>query len=154
MDPGSIRIILNWESSQDDLNIYSLQVNKNNDKETCLTYHNNMDGCSASNLNQDIVNGGSSGAETITYHDIAQNSMYTHMVFVNDITGNNALAESKARITVTDGATSVTIQMPKMDDSVPAGSKYWFAGCMRISGESFEFVPQGQYSVERIDDLF
>merc|ERR1719402_1198440 len=155
MAAGSLRVLLNWEETPADMDLYSFQVNKEDTRETCLTYHGNMNDCLATTLDQDNRNGGNNGVETVSYHEVAANARYTHMVYVDDASGRGAsLAESKARVTITDGTRSVTVQMPEFDDSTSAGVRYWFAGCMEIGtvGETFKFVPTNTFSRDKPSD--
>jgi uncharacterized protein YfaP (DUF2135 family) len=153
MAPGSIRAMLNWEDNPPDMDLYSLQVNMYDSSETCLTYHHNMNGCPTVSLDQNNDKGGNNGAETITYRDVEANSRYTHMIFIDDYSGRGAsLAESRSRITITNGVTAVTVEMPEFGDSTAAGVRYWFAGCLQVVGDSFNFQALEQFSRERPSD--
>ena len=43
-------------------------------------------------------------------------------------------------MTFTDGSFAMLEEMPSFEDDTIAGSKYWFARCLEIVGDSFNYV--------------
>lgn len=152
MTGSNVRIILNWNKNPKNMDLYSFQVNKDNSRQNCMVYPGSKN-CTGVTMNLDNKAGGLNGSETITYHGVASKSHYTYMVYVDDYSNKgSSLQESEARITITDGSKSVDVSIPPYDNTTLTGVRYWFAGCMAIKGQSFKFVPQGRFTMEKPSD--
>merc|ERR1719466_174643 len=146
---NAIQILLKWGDSTEDLDLHVIQVDKNDNRVTCETYYNNMDGCKDTFLNHNIRQGGINGSETVTIRQITDNSMLTYLVFADDNTvSGSSLGTSQAHITITDGTNSVIEEIPDFTEDTVAGARYWLAGCMQIIGETFNYVPVNKFSRE------
>jgi hypothetical protein len=51
---NQLQILLNWGDRTEDLDLHVIQVDKNNNRMTCETFFNNMDGCKDTSLNHNI----------------------------------------------------------------------------------------------------
>jgi len=150
METGLIRLIMNWGEVPRDLDLYVFQVSKDNAFHRCITSTHSQDSCNGVSMNVDNKAGGLEGAETVTIQDMTLKHGYTYMVYVDDNSGKGtSLDSSKARITVTDGQNSMVFPMPNFDQSTPAGARYWFAGCMDTSADSYSFVPQERFTNDK-----
>ena len=139
-----IEVLLEWENTDQDLDLHVVQVNSLDTRISCETSYSNMEGCKDTSLNHNTKAGGES--EIISIKNVAANSRFTHMVFVED----NSIMEPLLKhsegvtVTVTDGAVA-SIEDLSLEE-VEDGSKYWFVGCIKLVGESFEFVSVGKFS--------
>jgi len=146
---NAIQILLNWGDSTEDLDLHVIQVDKNDNRVTCETYYNNMDGCKDTFLNHNIRQGGVNGSETVTIRQITSNQMFSYMVFADDNTvSESSLGTSRAHITVTDGTNSVIEEIPAFTEDTVAGARYWLAGCLQIVGDTFRYVAVNRFSRE------
>merc|ERR1712106_732191 len=146
---NSIQILLNWGDNTEDLDLHVIQVDRNDNRMTCETFYNNMNGCKDTSLNHNIKQGGINGSETVTIKQIRSNAMFSYLVFADDnsLTGSS-LGTSQAHITVTDGTNSVKERIPAFTEDTVAGARYWLAGCLQIVGETFNYVPVNSFSRE------
>ena len=152
---NQIQILLNWGDNTEDLDLHVIQVDKTDNRATCETFFNNMNGCKDTSLNHNMKQGGINGSETVTIKQVTSNSMMSYMVFADDnsLTGST-LGTSKADITVTDGTNTVKETIPEFTEDTVAGARYWLAGCVQIVGETFHYVPVNRFSRESPDKLF
>lgn len=127
-EDGALRIKLNWEGeSGRDLDLHVLQVEQEEPRQVCHTYWNNMAGCSGTELDQNW--GAEVGSElertsprvmseTITIYNLAAKPQLTFMVFVDDNTATGAnLSLVAPQLTMTQGSTAVSAQMPSLPSS-------------------------------------
>ena len=151
---NSIQILLNWGDNTEDLDLHVIQVDKNDNRMSCETFFNNMNGCKDTSLNHNIKQGGLNGSETVTIRQVTANSMMSYLVFADDnsLTGST-LGTSQADITVTDGTNTVKETIPEFTEDTVAGARYWLAGCVQIVGETFNYVPVNRFSRETPDKL-
>jgi len=136
-----IEIVLNWGANANDLDLHTMQINKENPGAGCETYFNKKSSCENTELDGNKFNGGSDGGEKITIKSPAENLKYTYMVFVKDNSADtDQLEASDAHIDISDGTKSVTKTLPKFTSSTPGGANFWFVGCLQVAGESYEFA--------------
>merc|ERR1712106_886369 len=110
---NEIQILLDWGESTEDLDLHVIQVDRNDNRMTCETFYNNMNGCQDTSLNHNIKQGGINGSETVTIRQIQSNSMFSYLVFADDNSlSGSSLGTSQAHITVTDGSYSVKEKIP------------------------------------------
>jgi len=148
---GELRVMMNWDEKPSDLDVFSFQTNINDRSETCSTYYGNKKGCSGVTLDKDNDRGGTNGAETITFSNITENSNYVYMVYVKDFSRrSNEFAASNVHLTVTDG---LSINKINMNNANYHNELFWFAGCMRIVGHSFEFVSANAFTNDPPKDI-
>ena len=152
---NQIQILLKWGDNTEDLDLHVIQVDKTDNRATCETFFNNMNGCKDTSLNHNMKQGGINGSETVTINQVTSNSMMSYMVFADDnsLTGST-LGRSQADITVTDGTNTVKETIPEFTEDTVAGARYWLAGCVQIVGETFHYVPVNRFSRESPDKLF
>ena len=81
--------------------------------------------------------------EAITIEKAANNPTLTYMVFVHDNSEQPDLSGANARISVMDGNKEEILQMTA---STITKATFWFAGCVAVNGESFNFVPVNKFS--------
>jgi len=139
---GKIEIVLNWGEKATDLDLHAMQINKEAPGAGCETFFNKLVGCENTELDGNSFNGGADGGEKITISNPAENLKYTYMIFVKDNSADNdQLEDSEAHIDISDGTKSLTRTLPNFDIvNPPSGSQFWFVGCLRTVGESFEFA--------------
>jgi len=144
---GSVRMIMNWNENPLDMDLHAFQVNTNDKTDTCNIYYDNRTGCQGVGLDLDNTQGGLNGAETITFSSISTNSHYTYLVFVDDFTNKgSSLQESEAKLTVTDGTKTITVDMPNV--AWDGSSRYWFVGCMVIEeDQGWKFMEEDMLTV-------
>jgi len=152
---NQIQILLKWGDGAEDLDLHVIKVDKNDNRATCETFFNNMNGCKDTSLNHNMKQGGINGSETVTIRQVTSNSMMSYMVFADDnsLTGSS-LGTSQADITVTDGTNTIKETIPDFTEDTVAGARYWLAGCVQIVGETFHYVPVNRFSRETPDKLF
>merc|ERR1719365_509594 len=140
---GCVRVSLTWGSEPSDLDLYSYRVHQFQTEDTCLTYYcDGKDPCHNIDFDQDNMEGGEAGAETITYCDVDE---FSHMIWVDDRSGEGAsLLGSGARLHITSesGETQEVVLRPADGQ---ADSRYWLAGCLTTSS-SFDFLPLNQFT--------
>jgi len=141
--------LLDWGNEVQDLDLHVVQVNSLDTRITCETFFNNMNGCKDTTLNRNIKGGGVNGSEIVKVSNVAANSRFTYMLFAvdNSISGP-LLSTSEATMTITDGSFAMVEEMPLFTEDTVAGSKYWFAGCLELVGESFNYVKVDKFSRE------
>merc|ERR1712059_46778 len=115
-----------------------------------------MGGCQDTVLDQDIranpINGYTQ-AETVTVTEMITKSQLTYMVFVEDHSATGpSLSGAYPRLTLAMGPISVsseiTSDMLGRDVSWWSQRKYWLAGCLATSGNSFRFIPVDSVTME------
>ena len=141
---GCVRVSLTWGAQPSDLDLYSYRVHQFQTEDTCLTYYcDGKDPCDGIDFDQDNMEGGEAGAETITYCDVDE---FTHMIWVDDRSGEGAsLLGSQARLHITSesGDTQEVVLRPGDGQT---DSRYWLAGCLTTSTSSFDFLPLNQFT--------
>ena len=138
---NKIEIVLNWGTNASNLDLHTMQINKEAPGAGCETFFNKMVGCENTKLDGDKFNGGADGGEKITISNPAENLKYTYMIFVKDNSADtDELENSEAHIDISDGAKSLTKTLPKFTSNTPSGANFWFFGCLRTVGESYEFA--------------
>ena len=144
--PGCVRLSLIWGKEPADLDLYSFKVNSADTDERCLTYYcDGKDPCDCASFDVDNTKGGEEGAETITYCGCNEHEDFTHMVWVDDLSGKGAsMLSSEARILVTDAAGMT--QEVKLVPGEQEAARYWVAGCLTTNSSSFSFTPLNQLS--------
>ena len=144
LDHGCVRLSLIWGKEPADLDLYSFKVNSGDTDDRCLTYFcDGKDPCGCASFDVDNTSGGEEGAETITYCGCNEHEDFTHMVWVDDLSGKGAsMLSSEARILVTDasGATQEVSLVPGEQEA----ARYWLAGCLTTTSSSFSFTPLNQ----------
>merc|ERR1719341_2110751 len=136
-----IEIVLNWGEKASNLDLHTMQINKEAPGAGCETFFNKMVGCENTQLDVDKFNGGADGGEKITISNPAENLKYTYMIFVKDNSADtDELETSEAHIDISDGTKSLSKTLPKFNRNTPSGANFWFVGCLRTVGESFEFA--------------
>ena len=136
-----IEIVLNWGAKASDLDLHTMQINKESPGAGCETYFNKMGGCENTKLDGNKFNGGADGGEKITISNPTDNLKCTYMVFVKDNSADtDELETSEAHIDISDGTKSLTKTLPKFTANTPGGANFWFVGCLRVVGESYEFA--------------
>merc|ERR1719369_1189268 len=88
LQPGDLRVMMNWDERPSDLDIYSFQTNVEDRSQTCTTMYNKKVGCQGVTLDKDNDRGGTSGAETLTFDNITHNNNFVYMVYVKDFTNS------------------------------------------------------------------
>jgi len=150
--PGELRMVLGWADKPKDLDIYVMRRNINSWASHCITYHGHRRGCSEATLDLDNTAGGNNGVETITIHDIPSNRDNVYMIFVQHF-GYNRITEefgrSLAKIKITDGA---KISSVELEPATYSQEKHWVAGCLKLTGDSYEFSPINIFLNDRPDD--
>ena len=138
---NKIEIVLNWGENASNLDLHSMQINKEAPGAGCETFFNKMDGCENTKLDGDSFIGGTQGGEKITISNPAQNLKYTYMIFVKDNSANeDELESSDAHIDISDGIKSLSKTLPEFRSNTPSGARFWFVGCLRTIGGSFQFA--------------
>ena len=136
-----IEIVLNWGEKASNLDLHTMQINKEAPGAGCETFFNKMVGCENTQLDADKFNGGADGGEKITISNPSENLKYTYMIFVKDNSADtDELETSEAHIDISDGTKSLTKTLPKYTSTTPSGANFWFVGCVRTVGESYEFA--------------
>jgi len=152
MQPGNLRIIMNWNEEPSDLDIYSIQIDTYT-KDTCTTNYNKKEDCPGVKLDLDNRDGGDKGPETITYEKMGSNPQYIYMIYVEDYSMEDSLGprnnpprtydptgqqfrDSQVRLTITDGVQTKKVDMKKAGYNK---EQYWLAGCVRSDGDGFEW---------------
>ena len=157
-----VEIVLNWGDQADNLDLHTIQVHNQVSNNWCETYFGKKSGCSLTELDQDIKNGGATGGEKITISPLGK-VPYTYMIVVKDNSAyKNQLDNSEGSIHISDGVRSLSRSLPNFGSGTPEGAYYWFVGCLRIVDKSFVFSPvdklarQSPYVTERLycNDLF
>ena len=148
-DNDKIEIMLNWGSRAGNLDLHTMQINKEKPGTGCETFFNKMTGCENTRLDQDKFDGGTDGGEKITISNPTENLKYTYMVYVIDNSPDqDELELSEAHIDITDGSRSLAKTIPRFTESTPSGASVWFVGCLRAVGSSFEFAAVDSLSRE------
>jgi len=157
-----VDIVLNWGNQADNLDLHTVQVHNQVSNNWCETYFGKKTGCSLTELDQDVKNGGAIGGEKITISPLSR-VPYTYMIVVKDNSAyKNQLGNSEGSIHISDGVRSMSRALPNFGSRTPEGAYYWFVGCLRIVDKSFVFSPvdklarESPYVTERLycDDLF
>merc|ERR1719370_1511367 len=141
---GCVRVSLTWGSEPSDLDLYSYRVHQFQTEDTCLTYYcDGKDACNGIDFDQDNMEGGEAGAETITYCNVEE---FSHMIWVDDRSGEGAAllgSEARLHITSESGDTQEVVLRPADGQT---DSRYWLAGCLTTSASSFDFLPLNQFT--------
>jgi len=148
---GSIRMTMGWGERPMDLDIYAQQKDINTE-EACLTYYGRKNNCNGVKLDLDNINGGNNGVETITFDDIENNQQFVYMVFVHHYGSSRVTEEfrsSEVHLTITDGQYTSVVNM---DTTSYTGQEHWVAGCIRMVGQSYEFVPVNVFLNSKPDE--
>ena len=104
-----IEIVLNWGEKASNLDLHTMQINKEAPGAGCETFFNKMVGCENTQLDADKFNGGADGGEKITISNPSENLKYTYMIFVKDNSADtDELETSEAHIDISDGTKSLT----------------------------------------------
>ena len=138
-----IDIALNWGTSPSNLDLHLIQIDQEDSGKSCHTFSKNSKSCKNSALDKDEYDGGSNGGETITINNLEENFKLTYMVFV-DSPDSNGLETSEAHLQITDGKKVMSRMLP---ETSMLGSSYWFAGCLKVVGDSFNFAPVDELSI-------
>merc|ERR1712106_1251519 len=158
-----VEIVLNWGRKAENLDLHAMQINKENPGTGCETFFNKLVGCENTELDGDKFNPGAEGGEKITISNPGENLKYTYMIFVKDNSADeDELEVSEAHIDISDGTKSVTKTLPKFERNTASGAKFWFVGCLRTIGKSYEFAlvdalsRESPYKTEKLycDNLF
>jgi len=153
LEPGELRMVLGWAEKPKDLDIYVMRRNVNNWGSSCLTYHGQRNGCGEATLDLDNTQGGINGVETVTVHDIPENQGNVYMIFVQHY-GYNRIKEefgtSNAQIKITDGEKISLVTLSPEDFSQ---EKHWIAGCLKLTGDSYDFSPVNIFLNDRPDQM-
>jgi len=141
VEVDKVEIILEWGDQASNLDLHSMQINKESPGAGCETFFNKLSGCENTALDADKFAGGPPGGEMITISNPADNLKFTYMIFVKDNSPDeDELENSEAHITITDGSKSLSKTLPAFTENDPFGAKFWFVGCLRTVGESFVFA--------------
>jgi len=136
-------------SSEQDLDLHVLQVDTLDTRVFCETYFGNPSGCSNTDLNHNIPDGGIRKEVVSVSDTTAQSGLNTYMIFVDDNSvAGPSIFETGARVTITDKFSTRVEDMPALSEDSVAGSKYWLVGCLELSGETYNFVPVNTFSRE------
>jgi len=148
---GELRMVLNWAEKPKDFDIYVMRRNNMNWNQKCMTYYAKKSGCREATLDLDNTKGGNNGVETVTIHDISEYEDNVYMIFVQHF-GSNRIPEefrrSEVQIKVTDGEKFSSI---KMNPARYSDEKHWVAGCLRITGSSYQLRPVNMFLNGRPD---
>ena len=141
---GTIELTLNWAGAPgpNDIDFFSYQVDKADTSSTCLGYYgnNNCNGVTGGTDSSDGLTGG----ETIELNDVNANSGVTYMLYAKKF-GDNSLFLSNARITLSDGSETNTVELDATKADENPGAKFWLAGCVQIVGSSYTFYPVNNF---------
>jgi len=152
LEPDTLRLSLSWIGNPEDLDIYAFRRSSSDWEDSCLTYYSKKTSCQTATLDLDNRHGGNNGAETITFHNVQDQQDQVYMIFVQNYGYNPSPREfknSKAHISITDGIVNANADM---DISAYNGEKHWVAGCLKIVGNSFEFLPLNVYFNDQPDE--
>jgi len=151
LNEGELRMVLNWAEKPKDLDFYVMRRNNMNWNNKCTTYYAKKSGCAEATLDVDNRKGGNNGVETVTIHDISENDNNVYMIFAQHF-GSSRIPEeferSEAQIKVTDGEKFSSV---KMNPVSYGGEKHWLAGCLRITGSSYQLRPVNMFLNARPD---
>jgi len=151
LNPGELRMVLSWAEKPRDLDIYVMRRNVREWSTTCTTNYQRRSGCGEATLDLDNTRGGNFGVETVTIHDIPSYDGNVYMVFVQHY-GYNRITEefgtSEAQIAISDGVRNSVIQLSPTSYSQ---EKHWLAGCLKITGSSYDFSPVNMFLNNRPD---
>jgi len=141
LDPETIRLTLSWAEKPKDLDMFAYRRTWSDWSKSCLTYFSKKTDCETATLDLDNRKGGNNGAETITFHNVGSQQETVYMIFVQNY-GYNPSAEefksSSAHLSITDGLVTSNVEMNARSYN---GEKHWLAGCLKIVGTSYEFMP-------------
>ena len=140
--PGTIEMTLNW-AGENNMDLYTYQVDKQDTSSTCKTSFRNQDGCDGVTGSPDSQDGLSAG-ESVVLTDVAAHSGFTYMVYGSNV-GESDIFESEARITVSDGSQASTTELDTTQAGVNPGADYWIAGCLQVVGQSYDFIPVNRF---------
>ena len=137
-----VEIVLNWGAKASNLDLHTMQINKENPGAGCETFFNKMVGCEKTTLDGDMFSPNTAGGELVTISSPQENLKYTYMIFVKDNSADeDELEWSEAHIDISDGKKSLSRTLPTYTRNTLSGASYWFVGCLRTVGDSFEFAP-------------
>ena len=146
---GTIQLDLNWDgiTGPTDLDFFAYQVSKTDSSTTCNGYYGNS-ACNGVTVGEDSTDGQTAG-ESIALTDIQTNSGVTYMLYGKN-NGDNSLYLSHARITISDGRETQTVELDETQADATPGAKYWLAGCLQIVGSSFTLTPVNRFYLENL----
>ena len=122
-------IVLNWGANADNLDLHSMQINKDSPGAGCETFFNKKSACDNTQFDTDIFNGGNKGGEKITIKSLQESMKYTYMIFVKDNSPDqDELEKSEAHIKISDGTKSLDRSLPMFTNTTPGGASFWFVG--------------------------
>ena len=115
LEVGETRIIMTWEKEKpEDIDLHVMAV-KISDNSTCRTHYNRKEGCERIRLDNDNLQGGHSGPETITLLDNSVNKDYVYLIGIEEYhkyeTDGIHFLSSGARVLVTNGVKDDSYQM-------------------------------------------
>jgi hypothetical protein len=139
---NEMRIVLSWEAAQD-LDIYTLQMNKTTGDIVCTTYFDNMLGCEGITLDVDSLEG-KNGSETITW-DLGAADPYTYLIYINDY-DLQGFSESEGRISFY-GETVVKMEVEDGNNE----DSYWMLGSFEPSEGISSFIEDGSLQTDNPD---
>lgn len=143
LEPGCVRVSLTWGDTPKDLDLYSYRVHKYRSEDQCLTYYcDGKDPCRGIDFDIDNKEGGAAGSETITYCDV---EAYSSMIWVDDRSGlGTQLLDSMARLYITTQTGTVETYPLRPKEGQTPGFRYWLAGCLTTTLDSYDFLPLNQ----------
>jgi hypothetical protein len=142
---NEMRIVLSWEAAQD-LDIYTLQMNKTTGDIVCTTYFDNMLGCEGITLDVDSLEG-KNGSETITW-DLGAADPYTYLIYIHDY-DLQGFSESEGRISFY-GETVVKMEVED-GNNVAGNNSYWMLGSFEPSEGISSFIEDGSFQTDNPD---
>ena len=129
--PGTIQMILNWNKKVN-VDFLALQVATEDTTKVCKTYYG-YSACKGATSGMDSKDGLKAG-EVITLSQISTNAGYSYMLYAS--APKEPIARTGAKLTVSDGAHASTLSL---DTTSTNKDRYWFAGCLQIVGQSYQF---------------
>jgi len=147
-----LRLTLGGEQSVNNMDLYA--VFRDTDGITCETTPDKDTDCTG--VDQ-VTGAGDKGVQTITFNQLADDTPAVYTIFVewNAPAGQKeTLAETKARVTLTDGTITEEIQMKT---SKYGGERNWWAGCLIVqkpkksSDHGFTLKPLNAFLTKRPD---
>merc|ERR1711970_330103 len=152
LNDGEMRVVLSWGEKPRDLDIYAMRRNVAEWGTSCTTYHARRSGCEEATLDLDNTRGGNNGVETITMHDVPSHNGNVYMIFVQHYGYNRVTEEfgtSSAQIRITDGTKTTNVQL---SPTSYGQEKHWLAGCIRMTGNTYQFTPINMFLNDRPDE--
>merc|ERR1712088_698835 len=96
-----------------------------------------------------ISQSGGDNIETITLSNIQDKNNMVYMVYIHNTCPTENYHEfltSDTHVKVTDGELETQLNM---DTRFFKNEEYWLAGCLRIVGSSYEFVPVNKFLINQ-----